>query len=414
MEHPEPATEEVRDTQQTTCCIVGGGPAGIMLSLLLARKGIDVTLLEAHQDFDRDFRGDTVHASTLEVLDQLGLADRVLEIPHGKMERMKVVTPEREYSLIDLRGLRTRFPYVAMVPQGKFLDFLAGECRKYPSFRLVLGANVQRLVQDDGRVRGVRYRGDDSAWHEVRAALTVAADGRFSKLRNLAGLEPVKTAPPMDVVWFRLPRRPGDSEDAGVFYIHNGRFAVMLERAEEWQVGYVILKGGFQGLRSEGIEALRTSLAALVPWVKERAEILQDWKQVTVLSVESSFVPKWYQPGLLLIGDAAHVMSPVGGIGINFAIQDAVEAANVLWRPLKNGAVSPDDLAAVQKRREGPVRSAQKLQAFLQEKIAAPALQAGQSFRPPLLLRVIAKLPILRNIPGRMIAFGTKRVRVEE
>ena len=225
--------EEIRDTRQTGCVIVGGGPAGLMLSLLLARQGVDVTLLEAHKDFDRDFRGDTVHASTLEILDQIGLADQALAIPHGKVDRLRVVTPEGEYTLIDLRGLRTRFPYVAMLPQARFLDFLAEQCKRFPNFRLVLGANVQRLVQEGDAVRGVRYRGEDDGWHEVRAPLTVAADGRFSKVRSLAGLEPEKMAPPMDIVWFRLPRRPGDPKDSGAFYIHGGHFAVMLERPEE-------------------------------------------------------------------------------------------------------------------------------------------------------------------------------------
>lgn len=405
-------TDEIRDVSQTTCCVVGGGPAGVVLSLLLARQGIGVTLLEAHKDFDRDFRGDTVHPSTLEILDQLGLADRVLQIPHGEVRHLTIATPEATYRIARLDGLRTRFPFVAMLPQAKLLDLLAGECRKYPSFRLVLGANVQRLVEEGGAVRGVRYRGEDSAWHEVRAVLTVAADGRFSKVRGLAGLEPVKTAPPMDVVWFRLPRRADDAAESGTFYIHGGHFAIVLDRGDEWQVAYVIFKGSFHQLREAGLEPLRRSLAELMPWLKDRVGQLQDWKQVTVLSVESSLLPCWHRPGLLLIGDAAHVMSPVGGVGINAAVQDAVEAANLLSRPLKARSVSDEDLAAVQRVREGPVRTVQKMQRFLQERVAAPALQGGKPFRPPLVMRLMALVPFLRNLPGRMIAFGPRRVRV--
>src|SRR5438552_8176987 len=226
--------ESVVDVQEATCCIVGGGPAGVILALLLARRGIPVILLEAHKDFDRDFRGDTIHPSTLEVLDQLGLTDRLLQIPHGKLRRFQVVTRQGAVTLADFSRLKTRFPYIAMLPQAQLLDFLAGEARRYPSFRLVLGANVQRLVQEGEAVVGVRYRGPDDAWHEVRAPLTVAADGRFSKVRSLLGLEPVRTAPPMDVVWFRLPRHRSDPQDTGALHIHAGHFAVLLERAGEW------------------------------------------------------------------------------------------------------------------------------------------------------------------------------------
>lgn len=405
--------DEVRDTEQTTCCVVGGGPAGVMLALLLARRGVPVTLLEAHKDFDRDFRGDTIHPSTLEVLDQLGLADRLLQIPHGKVNALHVITPEGDFTMVDLSGLKSRFPYIAMLPQAQLLDFLVEEAGRYPAFRRVMGANVQRLVEEDGVVRGVRYRGSDGGWHELRAALTVAADGRFSKVRSLAGLEPIKTAPPMDIVWFRLPRHPGDPRDSGSLYIHGGRFAVVLDRGADWQIGYVILKGSYAELRGAGLDAVQQSLARLVPWLADRVETLRDWKQVSVLAVESSRLPRWHKPGLLLIGDAAHVMSPVAGVGINYAVQDAVEAANLLSEPLKAGPVSETHLAAVQARRERPTRAIQALQRFLQQQIAAPALHAGKPFRVPLVLRVLRRLPLLRNLPARMIAYGLRRVRVE-
>jgi 2-polyprenyl-6-methoxyphenol hydroxylase-like FAD-dependent oxidoreductase len=408
----ETSGEEAAQVEQTTCCVVGGGPAGMMLALLLARRGVPVTLLESHRDFDRDFRGDTIHPSTLEVLDQIGLADRLLQIPHGEMRTMRIVTPDGAYTLGNFQALRTRFPYVAMLSQSLFLDFLAKEARQYPGFRLVLGANVQRLVTEDGEIRGARYRDADNRWHEVRAPLTVAADGRFSKLRALAGLTPIRTAPPMDVVWFRLPRRADDPRDTGAIYVHDGRLAVLLERPEEWQVGYVIVKGGFQELRAAGIEGLRQSMSELIPWLADRLSALQGWQQVSVLAVESSRLPRWHQPGLLLIGDAAHVMSPVGGVGINYAIQDAVEAANLLAGPLKDGRVTDGDLAAVQRRRELPVRAIQRMQSLMQRKIAAPAL-AGRPFKLPLPLRIALRLPILRNLPARMIAYGIRRVRVE-
>lgn len=419
MSHTEPDTtasppERVADVHQTSCCVVGGGPAGVVLALLLAHRGILVTLLEAHKDFDRDFRGDTIHPSTLEILDQLGLADRLLQIPHGELRRLQLITSQGAVTMADLSRLKTRFPFVAMLPQARFLDFLAQEAARYPAFRLVMGANVQRLVREDGVVHGVRYRGADDAWHEVRAPLTVAADGRFSKVRSLLGLEPVKTAPPMDVIWFRLPRQAEDPQDTVAFYIRGGHLVILLERAAEWQVGYVIVKGSFHELRAGGLEALRRSLAEMVPWLAGRVGHLTDWKQVAVLAVESSRLPRWYEPGVLLIGDAAHVMSPVAGVGINYAIQDAVEAFNLLAEPLQKGSVGVSDLAAVQKRREWPTRVIQAFQGQVQRQIAAPALAAGRPFRLPLLLRILLRLPVLRNLPGRLIAFGIRRVRVKE
>jgi 2-polyprenyl-6-methoxyphenol hydroxylase-like FAD-dependent oxidoreductase len=407
------ASDDVRDVQQTACCIVGGGPAGAMLALLLARKGIAVTLLEAHKDFDRDFRGDTIHPSILEILDQLGLAETLLRLPHGEVRSLQIVSSRGATRIADFSRLKTRFPYIMMLPQVRFLEFITREAARYPSFRLELGANVQRLLQEDGVTHGVRYRGGDDAWHEVHAVLTVAADGRFSKVRTLAGLEPVKTSPPMDVVWFKLPRKPEDPHDAVQAVVGGGHLVVLLDRGDEWQVGYVILKGTYHQLHAGGVQALRSGLVERVPWLTDRVEGLQDWRQVAVLSVESSRLARWYQPGLLLIGDAAHVMSPVGGVGINYAIQDAVEAANVLSSPLRNGHVSVSDLAAVQKRRERPTRVIQAFQAFIQKRVIATALDETAPFRLPLILRLLLRFPYLRDLPSRLIAFGPRRVRVE-
>jgi 2-polyprenyl-6-methoxyphenol hydroxylase-like FAD-dependent oxidoreductase len=404
--------ETPASSRRTTCCVVGGGPAGTLLALLLARRGVAVTLLEAHHDLDRDFRGDTVHPSTLEVLDQIGLADRLLALPHGRMHALVINTPDGPVQVADLSSVRTRFPYVMILPQVQLLDCLVAEARRFTGFALVFGAKVEALVEEGGAIRGVRYRGPDDAWHEVRADLVVGADGRFSKIRALLGFEPVRSAPPMDVIWFRLPRLPEDAEREGGIYAQGGSFTVVLGRPEDWQIGYVILKGSYAELRAAGIQTLRERLSHSVPWLASRTASLTDWKQTSMLSVESSRLTLWHKPGVLLIGDAAHTMSPVGGVGINYAIQDAVEAANVLVPALRAGTPSDAVLAEVQRRRERAVRVIQSVQGVLQSRIAAPALK-GQRFALPWPARVLSHLPLLRSLPGRMIGFGLKRVRVE-
>jgi 2-polyprenyl-6-methoxyphenol hydroxylase-like FAD-dependent oxidoreductase len=300
-----------------------------------------------------------------------------------------------------------------MLPQVHLLDYLASAAKQHPGFCLTLGANVQRLVEAGDRIVGVRYRGEDNGWHEVRAPLVIGCDGRFSKLRSLAGFECNKTSPPMDVIWFRLSRRPNDAADEGDFYIGNGHFVVMLNRQDEWQVGYVIVKGGYSQLRAEGIEQLQQSLAGMVPWVADRVDELQDWKQVSVLSVESGLVDRWYRPGLLLIGDAAHVMSPIGGVGINYAVQDAIETANLLTEPLRRGQPTLDELAAVQQRRERPTRIIQAFQRFMQRQIVSNALEDAKPFELPLPIRLISSLPWFRDLPARLVAFGPRRVHVD-
>lgn len=408
-----PADPEVPTTvSHTHCAVVGGGPGGIVLSYLLARAGVPVTLLESHKDFDREFRGDTVHPSTLELLDGLGLADRLHQLPHGKLRVMRLSTPEGVYPIADFGRVRTKFPYVVLLPQDQFLDFMAAEAAKFPTFQLVMGATVQRLVEDGGVVAGVRYRDGDGRWHEVRAPLTVAADGRHSKVRALVGFEPVKTAAPMDVVWLRLPKAPGDALDEGAIYIGNGHMLVTLDRADRWQLGYVFLKGGFQQLRAEGIEALRGHIAELVPAFAGRlAEHLTSWRDCTLLSVESSRLTRWHRPGLLFIGDAAHTMSPVAGVGINYAIQDAVEAANRLAGPLKAGRVKEGDLRAVQRRREWPVKVIQWFQGQLQQRIVAAGLRADRPFRVPLPARLLGTVPGLRWVLPTLIGWGVRPPR---
>jgi 2-polyprenyl-6-methoxyphenol hydroxylase-like FAD-dependent oxidoreductase len=408
--HKDDARRNVVETRQTTCCIVGAGPAGAILALLLARKNVPVVLLEAHEDFDRDFRGDTIHPSVLEILDELGLADQLLELRHSKLRTATFMTPNGPLTLADLGRLKTKFPFIAMIPQVHFLEFIMDKARRYPSFQLTMGARVEELIEEGGEVRGVRYREKDG-WHEVRAALTIGADGRGSRVRHLTGMEAVATSPPMDVLWFRLPRKPTDPEGI-LARFGMGHFVVMLDRLDEWQMGYVIFKGTYRKIRDAGIEALRKSLAETVPDFADRVEHLKDWKQVSILSVESSLLKRWYLPGLLLIGDAAHVMSPVGGVGINYAIQDAVVAANVLTEPLRAGKVEIKNLEEVQRQRERPTRVIQGIQALVQRRIIANALQANQAFRVPLVLRIILRIPFLRDIPARILAFGVRRVRL--
>lgn len=413
QQETRPQKHEIKEVQETTCCIVGGGPAGAVLALLLARQDIPVMLLEAHVDFDREFRGDTIHPSVMEVMSEIGLADKLLRLPHTEMHHVSAQTVQGIFKVADFDLLKGRkYPYVTIMPQVAFLNFITEEAKHYPCFRLVMGAQVDELIEESGVIRGVRYRGQDG-WYEVRAALTVGADGRFSRIRKLAGFEPIKTSPPMDVLWFRLTRKSSDTEEAfGRF--GNGLILAVINRFDYWQIGYVIPKGGYQQIRATGIEQIRKNVAQAIPEFADRVDELKEWKQISVLSVESSRLPRWYRPGLLLIGDAAHVMSPVGGVGINYAIQDAVVAANVLSGKLKYGVVSQRDLAEVQRRRELPTKFIQALQSVAQQAVLATALNANQPFTIPPWVRFLLGIPFVRTIPARIVGYGLFPVHVKK
>jgi 2-polyprenyl-6-methoxyphenol hydroxylase-like FAD-dependent oxidoreductase len=381
-----------------------------MLALLLARQGIDVTLLEMHRDLDRDFRGDTLHPGVLEILDQLGMAAEFLELPHARMQTLQFHSPDGNVTVADLSRLKSPFPFVTMVRQSQFLEFLVGKASQFPNFRLLTGTKVHALREESGTVRGVCARTLDGQEVEIEAPLTIATDGRYSTVRRLADMTIQPSAPGIDVLWFRIPRT---ADQHGGGFLGPGGYMIVLQRSDEWQVGYVIVKGSFPQKKAAGVEQLRAEFLRLAPGLADSVPHLTDWNQIKLLSVDAGCLKRWHRPGLLLIGDAAHVMSPVGGVGINIAIQDAVTAANLLTGPLQTGNVLDRDLRRVQKRRRWPVRLVQTLQAFDQKHLIEPALGTSGPYRLPLWLRTILRLPGLRDIPSYLLAFGGRRVRID-
>ena len=390
------------------CCIVGGGPAGMMLGLLLARAGVDVLVLEKHADFFRDFRGDTIHPSTLEVIHELGLLDAFLKLPHQELRELSGEVFGERLTLADFSHLRAHCRFIALMPQWDFLNFVATEARRFPRFALRMEAEATDLIETPAGVCGVKVLTPQGLL-DVHADLVVGADGRHSTIRERAALQTEQYGAPIDVLWFHLPRRPEDRAESGG-YIQRGSFFVMINRDSYWQCGYVIRKGAFDAMRSEDIALFRERIARAAPFVAPVVDALQDWDAVKLLTVQVARLRQWFKPGLICIGDAAHAMSPVGGVGINLAIQDAVAAANLLAAPLRRGPAHLDDLRAVQKRREWPVRVTQRAQVAVQERVVVRVLEDKNETNPrlPLLVRLLQRFPVLRRIPARLVGIGVR------
>ena len=398
------SVEGLLETIHTTCAVVGGGPAGMMCGLLLARAGVDVVVLEKHKDFLRDFRGDTIHPSTLDVIAELGWLEDFLKLPHQEARHLTGVIGGERMRIADFTHLPTRCKFIALMPQWDFLNFLAEKGAQYPGFHLRMEAEATGLIEENGRVAGVRARtptGDIA----VRADLVIGADGRHSVVRERAGLKVDDIGAPIDVLWMRLTRRPSDGAeplgraDAGIMF-------VMIDRGEYWQCAFVIPKDGHQKVMAAGLDAFRDSIVEIAPILQDRVGELASWDDIKLLTVKVDRLEQWYRPGLLCIGDAAHAMSPVGGVGINLAIQDAVATANMLAAPLRAGTLTTDDLAAVQRRRTFPTRATQRLQVEVQNRIISRVLAARQTLSPPWPVRLINRCPLLQRLPARIVGVG--------
>jgi 2-polyprenyl-6-methoxyphenol hydroxylase-like FAD-dependent oxidoreductase len=393
------------------CVVAGGGPAGMMLGLLLARAGVQVVVLEKHADFLRDFRGDTIHPSTLEIMFELGMLDAFLERPHQEVRVLTGRIAGEAVAIADFTHLPTHCKFLALMPQWDFLDFLAGQARRFSRFELRMNTAVTDLIEEDGRVAGVVVS-TPGGQQEIRASLVVGADGRHSIVRERASLLAESFGAPMDVLWMRISKRADDPQQA-LGNVEGGHILVMLDRGDYWQCAFVIPKGGFDRLRERGLDAFRQTLVSIVPFVRDRVGELRDWNDIKLLTVLVDRLRRWHRPGLLCIGDAAHAMSPIGGVGINLAIQDAVAAANTLAGPLARGACSDADLARVQKRREWPTRVVQRAQLLAQERLIGPALSGGGPQQLPWALKLLRRFPMLRRIPARLVGVGIRPEHVE-
>jgi 2-polyprenyl-6-methoxyphenol hydroxylase-like FAD-dependent oxidoreductase len=398
----------------TRCCIAGGGPAGMMLGFLLARAGVDVCMLEKHADFLRDFRGDTIHPSTLELMYELGILEDFLKRPHQEILELAGQVGKETVTIADFRHLPTHCKFLALMPQWDFLDFIVEQAGHYASFKLMMRAEVVDLIEENGAIAGVVAKTPDGM-KEVRANLTIGADGRHSVVRERAGLQVIDLGAPMDVFWMRLSRR--SSDPAQTFgHVEPGKIFVTLDREDYWQCAYVIPKGRGEEVKSKGLAAFREEVAALSPFLGDRVEELRDWKDISLLTVRVDRLERWYRQGLLCIGDAAHAMSPIGGVGINLAIQDAVAAANILSSKLRQGTVNVGDLDAVQRRRTFPTRATQRMQLIVQNNVIRRILGATKPLSLPWFLKLLGRFPYLRRFPARVVAVGFRpeHIRTKE
>jgi len=389
--------------------IAGGGPAGLTAGYLFARAGLDVVVLEKHGDFLRDFRGDTIHPSTMEALGELGLLEAFLALPHQEVRYAEGEIGGERIRFADFTRLSTRCRFIAFIPQWEFLSFMAAQARAYPGFTLAMEAEAVDLVRDGQRIVGVRAS-TASGPAEIRADLVIAADGRRSTLRRAADLKVVDFGAPMDVLWFKLARRPED-EHAVLGRIEGGQALVMLDRADYWQCALLVRKGSAEAVKAQGLEAFRARVAGLAR--RSSADEVASLDDVRVLTVAVDRLETWHKPGLLCIGDAAHAMSPIGGVGINLAIQDAIATANLLTRPLRQRRLSEGDLARVQKRRSFPTRATQRLQLAIQNRVIDPVLSASAPLRAPWIARLMQRLPFLQGIPARVVGIGFRPEHVD-
>jgi 2-polyprenyl-6-methoxyphenol hydroxylase-like FAD-dependent oxidoreductase len=391
----------------TDCCIVGGGPAGVMLGYLLARAGVQVTVLEKHADFLRDFRGDTVHPSTMRALDELGLLEAFLKRPHQRLHKIEGWFMEEQIRLGDFSGLPERYAFIAMVPQWEFLDFLTSEARKLPAFKLHMQAQVTGLVFDGKqRVVGVRGRQPEGEF-EIAAQCTIGCDGRHSTVRAAAGLAVEDVGAPIDVLWFRVSRDPA-THDSSLARIVPGRFMVTIDRGDYWQCAFVVPKGGAEALQRQDVAVFRTQAAEAAPFLRAQLAEVRSWDDVKLLTVKIDRLLQWSRPGLLCIGDAAHAMSPVGGVGINLAVQDAIATANLLAAKLRAGPLTDDDLDAVRRRRLWPTKATQAMQVGIQNNLLVPTLAGQGGLSVPLPVRLVTRVPALQRLLARLLGMGVR------